>query len=202
MPTQKQFLDSVGLTELLDELGQYLKTTIPTVNNATLTIQKNGTNVATFTANASTGATANIIVPTVTSDLTNDSGFLGDADVSYDANTKTLIIGGNSMITVTLQGNAVTTLHNIIINAQSDPEYINYDDFPIEVENGTRLNFEGAENLQLQVIMGGVDITNDYIKVYKSVEPGRTGMITKCSIYEITGDTVITVNYGEAGGSN
>lgn len=94
MPTQKQYLDNEGLTELLDELGQYLKTTIPTVNNATLTIQKNGTNVATFTANASSNATANITVPVATSDLTNDSGFLGDADVSYDANTKTLIIGG------------------------------------------------------------------------------------------------------------
>ena len=38
--------------------------TIPTVNNATLTIQKNGTNVATFTANSSSNATANITVPT------------------------------------------------------------------------------------------------------------------------------------------
>ena len=34
--------------------------TIPTVNNATLTIQKNGTNVQTFTANASSDVTANI----------------------------------------------------------------------------------------------------------------------------------------------
>ena len=34
--------------------------TIPTVNNATLTIQKNGNNVQTFTANQSTNATANI----------------------------------------------------------------------------------------------------------------------------------------------
>ena len=34
------------------------------VNNATLTIQKNGTNVATFTANSSTNQTANIVVPT------------------------------------------------------------------------------------------------------------------------------------------
>lgn len=44
--------------------------TIPTVNNATLTIQKNGTTVQTFTANASSNATANITVnelPTVTS---------------------------------------------------------------------------------------------------------------------------------------
>ena len=48
------------------------KPTIPTVNNATLTIQKNGTDVQTFTANQSTNATANIIVPTKTSDLTND----------------------------------------------------------------------------------------------------------------------------------
>ena len=38
----------------------------PTVNNATLTIQKNGTNVATFGANASSNVTANITVPIVT----------------------------------------------------------------------------------------------------------------------------------------
>lgn len=52
------------------------KPTIPTVNNGTLTIQKNGTNVQTFTANQSSNATANITVPTKTSDLTNDSGFI------------------------------------------------------------------------------------------------------------------------------
>ena len=52
------------------------KPTIPTVGNATLTIQKNGTNVQTFTANATSNKTANITVPTATSDLTNDSGFI------------------------------------------------------------------------------------------------------------------------------
>ena len=55
--------------------------TIPTVNNATLTIQKNGTNVATFTANASSNVTANISVPTDTSDLTNTAGFITLADL-------------------------------------------------------------------------------------------------------------------------
>lgn len=55
------------------------KPTIPTVNNATLTIQKNGSNVQTFTANASSDKTANIIVPTKTSELENDSGFMGSA---------------------------------------------------------------------------------------------------------------------------
>lgn len=51
------------------------KPTIPTVNNATLTIQKNGTNVQTFTANQASNATANITVPTKVSELTNDSGY-------------------------------------------------------------------------------------------------------------------------------
>lgn len=52
------------------------KPTIPAAaNNGTLTIQKNGTNVQTFTANQSTNVTANITVPTKVSELTNDSGY-------------------------------------------------------------------------------------------------------------------------------
>lgn len=39
---------------------------VPTPNNATLTIQKNGTDVQTFTANSSTNKTANITVPVIT----------------------------------------------------------------------------------------------------------------------------------------
>ena len=46
------------------------------VYNKTLTIQKNGTNVATFTSNSNTDVAANITVPTKVSELTNDSGFL------------------------------------------------------------------------------------------------------------------------------
>lgn len=46
---------------------------IPTVNNATLTIQKNSTTVKTFTANASSDVTCNITVPTKISDLTDDT---------------------------------------------------------------------------------------------------------------------------------
>ena len=53
--------------------------TIPTVNNGTLTIQKNGTTVKTFSANQSTAVTANITVPTKVSELENDSGFTSNA---------------------------------------------------------------------------------------------------------------------------
>ena len=48
----------------------------PTIGDATLTIQENGTNAGTFTANATTAATINITVPTKVGDLTNDSGFI------------------------------------------------------------------------------------------------------------------------------
>ncbi|MCM1234798.1 MAG: hypothetical protein NC489_32245, partial [Ruminococcus flavefaciens] len=63
------------------------KPTIPTVNNGTLTIQKNGTNVQTFTANQSGNATANITVPTKTSELTNDSGYKTTDNNTWKANT-------------------------------------------------------------------------------------------------------------------
>lgn len=57
------------------------KPTIPTVNNATLTIQRNGTTVQTFTANQATNVTANITVPTNTNQLTNGAGFQTQSDV-------------------------------------------------------------------------------------------------------------------------
>lgn len=57
-------------------------TVIPTVNDATLTIQKNGTTVTTFTANSAQNATANISVPTKVSDITNDLNFVEEKDLS------------------------------------------------------------------------------------------------------------------------
>ncbi len=47
-------------------------------NDATLTIQQNGTTVGTFTANAATDKSIDISVPTTTSQLTNNSGFVSN----------------------------------------------------------------------------------------------------------------------------
>lgn len=67
-------------------------------NNGTLTIQKNGTKVQTFTANQSTNVTANITVPTKVSELTNDSEFITANDavksvVDYNDTSKNIKIG-------------------------------------------------------------------------------------------------------------
>lgn len=60
-------------------LSTYIQSLIPsqaTVNNATLTIQKNGTTVQTFTANSATDKTANITVPTTMADLSDSSSYV------------------------------------------------------------------------------------------------------------------------------
>ena len=75
------------------------KPTIPTVNNATLTIQKNGTNVATFTANASSNVTANISVPTNTNELTNGAGFITSSALSGYQTTTNLVTSVSSSST-------------------------------------------------------------------------------------------------------
>ena len=66
------------------------KPTIPTVNNATLTIQKNGTSVSTFTSNASSDVTCNITVPTQASDI--------DAQSILVSGTNIKTINGNSVL--------------------------------------------------------------------------------------------------------
>ena len=82
-------------------------TDIPTVNNGTLTIQKNGTNVATFTANQSGNATANITVPTKVSELINDSGF----KTTDNNTTYTFATGdGNGQIKVTPSGGSAQNI--------------------------------------------------------------------------------------------
>ena len=70
-------LATVATSGSYDDLSH--KPTIPTVNNGTLTIQKNGTTVKTFSANQSGNVTANITVPTKVSELTNDSEFTSNA---------------------------------------------------------------------------------------------------------------------------
>lgn len=64
------------VSDLQNDAGYYNQSTLPAINNGILTIQKNGQNVSTFSANQSSNATANIQVPTKVSELQNDSGFL------------------------------------------------------------------------------------------------------------------------------
>ena len=104
------------------------KPTIPTVNNATLTIQKNGVSVETFTANSSTNKTANITTPDITMTDTDpgegsalapnnfvavygESGLIDTADIATGAVTASKI-DFTSFNSTSVGGVASTVIHN------------------------------------------------------------------------------------------
>lgn len=83
------------------------------IGNATLTIQRNGTNVDTFTANATANKTINISVPTNTNQLTNGAGFItrsvGLSELSNDGN---FLRGSNSQTISPLPSFVSTSMLN------------------------------------------------------------------------------------------
>ena len=97
-------------SELTNNSGFLTTETDPTVNNATITIQKNGSPVDAFTANQSSDKNINILVPTKTSDLTNDNGFI----TSYTETDPTV---NNSTITIQKNG---TEVDHFTANQSSD----------------------------------------------------------------------------------
>lgn len=64
------------VSQLVNDAGYITTASLPTVNNSKITIQKNSTDVASFTLNQASGQTINIAVPTKVSELSNDSGFI------------------------------------------------------------------------------------------------------------------------------
>ena len=106
-----------------------------TPKDGTLTIQKNGTTLRTFSANQSTDETVNIEVPTKTSDLNNDSGFITGVswnDVSDKPTFATVATSGSyddlsnkptiptvNDATLTIQKNG-TTVNTFTANSSSD----------------------------------------------------------------------------------
>ena len=98
-----------------------LTSQLPTVNNGTLTIQKNGSNVATFSANQAGNTTANISVPTVNNGtLTIQKN--GATVATFSANQS-----GNTTANITVQSAAgVFDVGSTVIRAAPTTENLNY----------------------------------------------------------------------------
>ena len=110
-PTDEDYWRQLALTSQL-----------PTVNNGTLTIQKNGSNVATFSANQAGNTTANISVPTVNNGtLTIKKN--GTTVATFSANQS-----GNTTANITVQAAApgVFDVGSTVIRAAPTTESLNY----------------------------------------------------------------------------
>lgn len=124
--------DCEGLRDECEEI----KESLPEVYDATLTIQVNGTDLETFTSNDSEDKTANIIVPTKTSDIENDSDYVSDAsyvhtDNNYTSSEKTKLAGIASGAEVNVQADwtqADSTADDFIKNKPNIPDVSDYYD--------------------------------------------------------------------------
>lgn len=176
---------------------------IPTVNDATLTIQKNGTDVATFTANSATNQTANITVPTDTSDLTNGAGFITSAAVP----TKTSDLTNDSGF-ITNQVNNLANYYtqsevNGMLNALSVPtktsDLVNDSGFltsipiasastlgGVKIGNGINVAADGTISAAISASLDWNDITNKPTGV--SYWTNDAGYITSADIPTKTSD--------------
>ena len=151
-------------------------TVIPTVNNATLTIQKNGTTVATFTANSAQNATANISVPTKVSDITNDLNFVEETDLANVA-----FSGAYADITGTPYIPTKTSDLTNDSNFASDANYVHTDNnFTTALKNKLDGIATGAE-VNVQSDWDVADTSSDAFIKNKPAIPTKTSDITNDS---------------------
>lgn len=118
------------------------KPTIPTVNNATITIQKNSTKVDDFTANQATNKTINITVPTTAADVS-----ALPASTLYGASFELSINSSTYVITATLKdqnGDTLGTTQTIDLPLESVVVSGSYDStnkkIVLELQSGSTID--------------------------------------------------------------
>lgn len=162
---------------------------IPTVNDATLTITQNGTSVGTFSANASSASTAAITVPTNTSDLNNDSGFITSSALPT-VNDATLTITQNGVSVGTFSANAASASTASITIPTTVSSFTNDSDYQSgsQVSSAIATAIAGITGIQFEIVStlpatgdpgtiylishggSGTDVYDEYVYVNNSWE--------------------------------
>ena len=205
-------------SDLTNDSGFVTGGDLPTVNDGTLTIQKNGTTIDTFTANSSTNKTVNISVPTKTSDLTNDSGFVTSADLpTVNDGTLTIQKNGTTIDTFSANSSSNKTVDISVPTKTSDltndSGFITSSDIPaapvsdVQVD-GVSVVTAGVANITLPTVNNGtltiqkngttVDTFTANSSANKTVDisvPTKTSDLTNDSGF-ITSSALPTVNDG------
>jgi len=138
---------------------------IPTVNDSTITIQKNGTTVDSFTTNASANKTINITVPTTAADVSAlPASTKYGASLSLSINSSTYVVTGQLK---DQDGNDLGTAQTIDLPLESVVVSGSYDSQTKEVvltlQNGSTIRFSVADLVSgLQpTLTAGSNITID-----------------------------------------
>lgn len=93
----------------------------PTIWSWTLTLQKNGTAIDTFSANATANKTINVTVPTKTSDLTNDSNFVASTSLATVATSGSYAdLSNKPTIDTAMSDSSTNAVQNKVIKSYVD----------------------------------------------------------------------------------
>lgn len=174
--------------------------TVPAPNDATLTIQKNGTTVDTFTANASQNKTINITVPTSAADVS-----ALPASTKYGATLTLAIDSTTYVVTATLKdqdGNTLGTAQTIDLPLETMVVSGSYDSVNKKVvltlKNGSTVEFSVADliaGLQSEITAQSpldsdfVDDTNSAHKFATAAQLSKVDGITNLTNAQI--DTIM-----------
>lgn len=149
----------------LEEKVNSLEGSIPTVNNSKITIKKNGTEVDSFTLNQASPKSIDIIVPTKTSQLTNDSNYATTTQLAnyLPLSGGTLTGTLNSKIIDVKGANATITIANVSAN-------IDY--AKIETPATRALHLQAPNDTYL--VIGDTTYSTDRVNKYKLIVNGTS----------------------------
>ena len=166
--------NQADIADFLDDIESHVS-----VNNAALTIKKNGTTVQTFTANSSVNKVANITVPTTVAELSDESNYARASAIPnvYDA-TLTLTSGGSTLGTFT-SNQATNKTINVPVPTKTsdltnDSDYVTDSNY-IHIDNNysnndksavTRLNQALDVSLAVASDSSTTTITENKVNIY------------------------------------
>lgn len=199
-------LSTVATTGSYNDLSN--KPTIPTVNNSTITIQKNGSTVNSFTLNQSSNKTINITVPTTASDVS-----ALPASTKYGASLSVSINSTTYVVTAQLKdqdGNNLGTAQTIDLPLESVVVSGSYDSATKKViltlKDGSTIDFSIADlvsGLQTEITSTNklsADLIEDGTtnKVYTATEKTKLSGIASGAEVNVQSDWNVTNTSSDA----
>ena len=199
-------LSTVATTGSYNDLSN--KPTIPTVNNSTITIQKNGSTVNSFTLNQSSNKTINITVPTTASDVS-----ALPASTKYGASLSVSIDSTTYVVTAQLKdqdGNNLGTAQTIDLPLESVVVSGSYDSATKKVvltlKDGSTIDFSIADlvsGLQTEITSTNklsADLVEDGTtnKVYTATEKTKLSGIASGAEVNVQSDWNVTNTSSDA----
>lgn len=189
-------------TDLQNELDNKADLSdLPTVNNATITIQKNGSTVESFTLNQATNETVNITVPTTASDvgaLSNSTNYGASIDLSLNTT--------DYKLTLTLKDQNGNTLNSKVVDFPIESVVVNgrYDStnkkIVLTLQNGTTIDIPVGDlvaGLQSEITSTNkldADLVDDSNSVNKFVTASEKTTWNNKQDALVSGTNIKTIN--------